>query len=96
MSETKPPTMEIIPVTTDNRAVYDQLAQGYEAEFSGITGKKPDARVIFALDTRIGDDVLDFLLSVGGLPVGFIAVRTKGNRAYEVGDAGFQMRVRPR
>ena len=86
MSETKPPTMEIIPVTTENLAVYDQLAQGYEAEFSAITGKKPDARGVFALDTRIGDDVRGFLLSVGGLPAGLIAVRTKGEGAYEVGE----------
>jgi hypothetical protein len=31
-------------VTAANLAVYDQLARGYEAEFSAITGKKPDAR----------------------------------------------------
>ena len=36
-------------MTVENLAVYDQLARGYEAEFSAITGKKPDA--------RIGDDV---------------------------------------
>ena len=69
--------MEIIPVTTENLAVYDQLAQGYEAEFSAITGKKPDARGVFALDTRIGDDVRGFILSVGGLPAGLIAVRIR-------------------
>ena len=86
MSETKPPTMEIIPVTTENLAVYDQLAQGYEAEFSAITGKKPDARGVFALDTRIGNDVRGFLLAVGGLPAGLIAVRTKGEGGYEVGE----------
>ena len=62
MSETKPPTMEVIPVGTANRDVYNNLAQGYEAEFSAITGKKPDACGIFRLDTRIGDDVRAFLL----------------------------------
>ena len=31
MSEIKQPTMEIIPVTTANLAVYLNLAQGYEA-----------------------------------------------------------------
>jgi hypothetical protein len=36
-------------VTAENLAVYDQLARGYEAEFSAITGRKPD--------TRIGADV---------------------------------------
>jgi hypothetical protein len=36
-------------VTAVNLAVYNQLARGYEAEFSAITGKKPDART--------GDDV---------------------------------------
>ena len=33
----------------ENLAVSHQLSRGYEAEFSAITGKKPDA--------RIGDDV---------------------------------------
>ena len=36
-------------MTAENLAVYHQLAQGYEAEFSATTGRKPDA--------RIGDDV---------------------------------------
>jgi predicted acetyltransferase len=86
MNESKPPTMEIIPVTTENLAVYHQLAQAYEAEFSAITGKKPDTQGIFTLDTRIGDDVRGFLLSVGGLPAGLIAVRIKGEEAYEVSE----------
>jgi predicted acetyltransferase len=86
MSETQPPTTEIIPVTAENLAVYHQLAQSYEAEFSAITGKQPDARGVFPLDTRIGDDVRGFLLSVGGLPAGLIAVRTKGEGAYEVAE----------
>jgi|FLOH01.1.fsa_nt_gi predicted acetyltransferase len=86
MSETKPPTMEVIPVGTANRDVYNNLAQGYEAEFSAITGKKPDARGIFRLDTRIGDDVRAFLLSVGDVPAGLIAVRTKDDGSYEVAE----------
>ena len=86
MSETKPPTMEVIPVGTANRDVYNNLAQGYEAEFSAITGKKPDARGIFRLDTRIGDDVRAFLLSVGDVPAGMIAVRTKDDGSYEVAE----------
>jgi predicted acetyltransferase len=86
MSETKPPTMEVIPVGAANRDVYNNLAQGYEAEFSAITGKKPDARGIFRLDTRIGDDVRAFLLSVGDVPAGLIAVRTKDDGSYEVAE----------
>lgn len=86
MSETKPPTMEVIPVGAANRDVYFNLAQGYEAEFSAITGKKPDARGIFRLDTRIGDDVRAFLLSVGDVPAGLIAVRTKDDGSYEVAE----------
>lgn len=86
MTESKPPTMEIIEVMTENLDVYENLAQAYEAEFSAITGKKPDARGVFALDTRIGYDVRGFLLSVGGLPAGLIAVRTKGEGAYEVAE----------
>lgn len=86
MSETKSPTMEVIPVGAANRDVYNNLAQGYEAEFSAITGKKPDARGIFRLDTRIGDDVRAFLLSVGDVPEGLIAVRTKDDGSYKVAE----------
>jgi predicted acetyltransferase len=86
MSETKLPTMEVIPVGAANRDVYDNLAQGYEAEFSAITGKKPDARGVFELDTKIGDDVQGFVLSVAGVPAGLIAVRSKNDGSYEVAE----------
>jgi len=86
MSETKPPTMEIIPVITANLAVYLNLAQGCEAEFSAITGKKPGAQGVFELDTKIGDDVRGFVLSVAGVPAGLIAVRRKDDGSYEVAE----------
>ena len=86
MSETKLPTMEIIPVTTANLAVYLNLAQGYEAEFSAITGKKPGAQGVFELDTNIGDDIRGFVLSVAGVPAGLIAVRLKDGGSYEVAE----------
>jgi predicted acetyltransferase len=86
MSETELPGMEIIAVTPGNLAVYLNLAQGYEAEFSAITGKRPDAQGIFPLDTRIGNDVRGFVLSVGGVPAGLIAVRTKDDGSYEVAE----------
>jgi predicted acetyltransferase len=86
MSETKPPTMEIIPVTTANLAVYLNLAQAYEAEFSAITGKEPNAQGVFELDTKMGDDVRGFVLSVAGVPAGLIAVRSKNDGSYEVAE----------
>jgi len=86
MSESKPPRMEIIPITTANLAVYLNLAQGYEAEFSAITGKEPDAQGVFELDTKIGDDVRGFVLSVAGVPAGLIAVRLKDGGSYEVAE----------
>jgi predicted acetyltransferase len=86
MSETKPPTMEIVPVTAANLAVYLNLAQGYEAEFSAITGKKPGAQGVFELDTKIGDDIRGFVLSVAGVPAGLIAVRSKDDGSYEVAE----------
>jgi len=32
-------------VIAENLAVYHQLSRGYEAEFSAIAGRKPDARI---------------------------------------------------
>ena len=69
--------MEIVRVDAGNLAVYLNLCQSYEGEFSAITGKKPDARGLFALDTPIGGDVLGYLLYQAAVPVGLAAVRIK-------------------
>jgi len=76
--------MKLVRVTPTNLAVYLNLAQSYEGEFSAITGKEPDAQGRFALDTQIGGPVSGFILYVGETPAGIVAVADKGAQRYEV------------
>ncbi len=76
--------MQIIPVTETNLYVYHNLAQCYEAEFSPLTGKKPDASGLFALDTPIGGDVLGYLLYIDDTPAGLAAISQKEDSRFEV------------
>jgi hypothetical protein len=46
--------------------VYLNLCQAYEAEFSAITGKLPDADSMFALDTILGGPLPRHLLRMDG------------------------------
>jgi len=77
--------MQIIEVVAGNRHVYANLCQGYEAEFSSITGKKPDAAGLFALDTVLGGQIKGFLFYEAESPIGFTAVKLaqSGNEVCE-------------
>lgn len=76
--------MTLTPVTEVNLHIYHNLAQCYEAEFSPLTGKKPDASGRFALDTEIGDNVLGYLLYIGDTPAGLAAIASKGDNSFEM------------
>ncbi|MFH0710196.1 MAG: hypothetical protein V2A75_08320 [Pseudomonadota bacterium] len=76
--------MKITPVTETNSPIYHNLIQSYEAEFSPITGKKPNASGLFELDTHLGDDTLGFLLVIDNTPAGITAIRCKVSQPYEV------------
>ena len=76
--------MHIIPITETNSHIYHNLSQCYEAEFSPLTGKKPNASGIFELDTHLGDDTLGFLLQIDDTPAGIAAIRCKEGHSYEV------------
>jgi predicted acetyltransferase len=76
--------MQIIPVTENNLSVYRNLAQCYEAEFSSLTGKKPDASGMFGLDTELGGHVRGFLLEIDHTPAGFAAISRKEEERYEM------------
>jgi predicted acetyltransferase len=76
--------MKITPATETNTHIYHNLIQCYEAEFSHITGKKPNASGLFELDTHLGDDTLGFLLEIDNTPAGIAAIRCKEAHAYEV------------
>ncbi|DAB39007.1 MAG TPA: hypothetical protein CFH83_02855 [Sulfuricurvum kujiense] len=76
--------MNITPVTDTNSQIYHNLVQCYKAEFSSITGKKPNASGLFELDTHLGDDTLGFLLIIDDTPAGIAAIRCKESQSYEV------------
>lgn len=78
-----PNPMIITPITETNSPIYHNLIQSYEAEFSPITGKKPNDSGLFELDTHLGDDTLGFLLLIDNTP-GITAIRCSEAQGYEV------------
>lgn len=76
--------MNITPVTDHNLSIYHNLAQCYEAEFSPLTGKKPNASGIFELDTQISGNVIGYLLYIDETPAGLAAIKCKENSHFEV------------
>jgi predicted acetyltransferase len=76
--------MKITHVTETNAHIYHNLVQCYEAEFSPITGKKPNASGLFELDTHLGERTQGFLLNIDNTPAGIAAIRCKEGYAYEV------------
>ncbi|WP_028117560.1 GNAT family N-acetyltransferase [Ferrimonas senticii] len=78
--------MQIVQVDDHNIEVYLNLAQGYEAEFSKIVQKKPQADGRFALDTELGGNVAGYLLYVDGVPAGHTAIASHGDGQFEVCD----------
>jgi predicted acetyltransferase len=76
--------LQIVAATEANRHVYLNLLQCYEAEFSAITLKKPDADGLFELDTQLGEEIKGLLLMVDGRPAAIAAIALKGSARYEV------------
>ncbi|KZN49941.1 GNAT family N-acetyltransferase [Pseudoalteromonas luteoviolacea] len=79
--------MEIVAIEECNRAIYLNLAQAYEAEFSKLTEKKPLADGMFELDTDIADsNVSAFICYESGIPAGFAAIYSEFAECYEVAE----------
>lgn len=76
--------MEILTVTKENLSIYLNLAQCYEAEFSRLTGKKPDEQGLFELDTQLSENIKGLLLIVEGTPAAIAAISVKEQKHYEV------------
>lgn len=76
--------MQIIPVTEKNLDIYHNLAQCYEAEFSPLTGKRPDSSGIFSLDTHIGENVFGYLLHIDAVPAGLAAIKRQNDEHFEM------------
>ncbi|SDX89737.1 hypothetical protein SAMN05421644_11834 [Allochromatium warmingii] len=77
--------MKLVPVERNNLPVYLNLCQSYEGEFSAITGKQPNEKGVFELDTQLGGDVLGYVLYDERTPLGLAAVKMKDRgQAWEV------------
>ncbi|MCF2860340.1 hypothetical protein L1286_22930 [Pseudoalteromonas sp. SMS1] len=79
--------MNIVEVTDNNRAVYNNLAQAYEAEFSTLTEKSPLASGLFELDTDLSNPmVTGYICYVQGIPAGIAAVLRFSPDEHEVAE----------
>ncbi|KZN50187.1 hypothetical protein [Pseudoalteromonas luteoviolacea] len=79
--------MKVVVVTDKNRAVYNNLAQAYEAEFSRLTAKKPLANGVFELDTNLDDaQVTGFICYKSGTPAGIAAVYSEALHDNEIAE----------
>jgi len=77
------PHIDLKSVDTNNHHIYSNLMQCYECEFSAITRKSPDQEGLFALDTKLGGDVLGFIGFVGITPVALAAIKIHDFQKYE-------------
>lgn len=79
--------MELVAIEAQNQAVYFNLAQAYEAEFSKLTEKMPLPNGMFELDTDIADEnVAAFICIESGTPAGIAAVYCGPDGNYEVAE----------
>ena len=80
--------MKLVPVTSVNLDIYLRLIQSYEAEFSAITQKRPNAEGVFALDTQLGSygdqEIIGYLVYTGDIPSGFAAIACSEGAQYEI------------
>lgn len=76
--------MNVVLVDQRNCHVYRNLAQCYEAEFSGVMPKLPDADGLFALETELREPVRGHLYHREGHPIGLSAVMVHGPGDYEI------------
>lgn len=76
--------LKVISVSKINLPIYNNLAQCYEAEFSPLTQKKPNAEGLFELDTQLGETITGFILDIDDIPAGIAAISQKENNGYEM------------
>src|SRR5512135_1404566 len=66
----------LIPITHENARIFEVFVQDYEAEFSAITKKEPNAEGRFALEAGWKKPNSGFYWFTGETPAGF-AIRTE-------------------
>ncbi|MCL1137223.1 GNAT family N-acetyltransferase [Shewanella pneumatophori] len=78
--------MNIVQVDSTNKQVYENLYQGYAAEFSKIIADKPDANGLFTIFPKIEGDVRGFLLYIDEVPAALAAIKDKSDHQFEICD----------
>ncbi|OCQ18446.1 hypothetical protein A7985_23620 [Pseudoalteromonas luteoviolacea] len=79
--------MRVVAVTDETRAIYNNLAQAYEAEFSKLTQKQPLENGVFELDTNLDEaHVTGFICYVSGIPAGIAAVCSNASDDNEIAE----------
>src|SRR6476469_8723826 len=63
--------MNYIPITQENQNIFDVFEQDYEAEFSSITRKEPDAEGRFAIEADWRPPNSGLYLFIADKPAGF-------------------------
>ena len=76
--------MKIKTVDRATTHIYDNLCQAYEAEFSPLTHKLPDANGIFAKDTLLQGNITGYLVYSEGHPAGLAAIKQDEQTGFEV------------
>lgn len=77
--------MKFIPITKENQKIFDVFEQDYEAEFSAITKKKPDAEGRFAIEADWNPPNSGVYLFVENKPAGF-AIRGMINNRFDMAE----------
>jgi predicted acetyltransferase len=71
--------LKLVKIGVRYRAVYENLAQAYEAEFSSLTGKMPDENGFFKIDTLPLKPYTGYLLFYQKHPIGFCVAETESD-----------------
>ncbi|KZK90257.1 hypothetical protein PsW64_00120 [Pseudovibrio sp. W64] len=64
--------------------IYDNLCQAYEAEFSPLTHKHPNADGLFAKDTLLEGNITGYLALNDDIPAGLAAIKRQDHHDFEV------------
>ncbi len=64
--------MNLIPISTKNCHIFEVFEQDYEAEFSALTKKEPDAEGRFAIEADWREPNAGFYFFIKEKPVGFV------------------------
>lgn len=78
--------MKLIRMTLENAAIFAVLAQNYEAEFSSITHKEPNAEGRFAIEVEWHAPNQGFYLFHDGKPSGFAIIQQTEEEVFDIAE----------